>query len=106
MMSRYVPPVTSFLRPPEHQPPDWVKEIVTEVKGTAGGEEVTYRLGTMTVKGALPTGVVPARGAVWQACGRVAPGVYPPELAFEPEPFLKTLEARQIYTRVTVTRGL
>lgn len=106
MMGKYVPPVTAFLAPPERQPPDWVKEIVTEVRGTVAGEEVTYRLGTVTVKGALPTGVVPARGAVWQACGKVPPGVYPPELAFEPEPFLKELEARQIYTRVTVTRSL
>lgn len=106
MMGDYVPPITAFLEPPTASPPDWQKEIVTEIKGTVDGETVTYRLGTLTVKGALPTGVVPARGAVWQAQGRVEPGVHPPELAFEPEPFLKGLEDRDIYTQVTVRKGL
>ncbi len=106
MMGRYVAPVPLFLEPPRRQPPDWEKEIVTEVKGTRDGQTVIYRLGTMTVKSPLPTGVVPARGAVWQAAGRVGPGVHPPELAFDPEPFLKELEARDIYTMVTETRPL
>jgi len=61
----------------------------------------------VTCKGALPTGVVPARGAVWQALGRVRPGVHPPELAFDdPVAFLKELEVRDIYTRVTTTECL
>jgi lysine 6-dehydrogenase len=106
MMGGYVPPITDFLAPPTNKPPDWAKEIVTEVKGTRGGKTVVYRMGTMTLKGALTTGVVPARGAVWQAAGRVEPGVVPPELAFDPEPFLKELEARDIYTQVGVTESL
>jgi saccharopine dehydrogenase (NAD+, L-lysine-forming) len=106
LMNRYVPPVTSFLEPAKQQPPDWGKELVTEVKGIKDGMPVTYRLGTLTAKSPLPTGVAPARGAVWQAAGRVAAGVYPPELAFEPEPFLKELEEREIYTQVTTTSSL
>ena len=107
LMEAYVPPSTDFLAPPDRQPPDWVKEIVTEVHGTRAGREVTYRLRTVTCKAALPTGVVPARGAVWQALGRVRPGVHPPELAFDdPVAFLKELEVRDIYTRVTTTECL
>ena len=106
MMADYVPPVTDFLAAPKTEPPDWVKEIVTEVRGTKDGQEVTYRLGTLTCKGALPTGVAPARAAVWLAQGRVMAGVHPPEVALEPQPFLKELEERQIYTQVTVTKML
>jgi len=106
VMDAYVPPSTDFLAPPANKPPDWVKEIVTEVKGTKDGASTIYRLGALTVKGALPTGVVPARGAVWQALGRVEKGVHPPELAFDPETFLKELEARDIYTEITVTKPL
>jgi saccharopine dehydrogenase-like NADP-dependent oxidoreductase len=106
MMDSYVPPITSFLEPPANQPPDWTKEVVTEIKGTKDGKIITYRIGTLTVKGPLPTGVVPARGVVWQAQGRTPTGVIPPEVAFEPESFLKELEDRDIYTQVTVTQGL
>jgi saccharopine dehydrogenase-like NADP-dependent oxidoreductase len=106
IMGQYVPPVTDFLAPPANQPPNWTKEIVTEVKGEKDGQEVIYRLGTLTCKGALPTGVVPARGAIWQAEGRVPAGVIPSELAFDPEPFFKDLENRDIYTQVAVTRML
>lgn len=106
MMNKFVPPIEAFLAPPANRPPDWVKEIVTEVKGTRDGVETIYRLGTLTVKGALPTGVVPAIGAIWLAEGRVAPGVYPPEAALEPEPFFEELEAYEIHTQVSVTRPL
>ena len=106
MMSGYVPDIVEFLAPAKNQPPNWVKEIVTEVKGTANGIETVYRLGTLTVKGALPTGVVPAIGAIWLADGRIAPGVYPPEAALEPEPFFEELEAYDIHTRVSVTSPL
>ncbi len=104
MMGNYVPPIVDFLAPPKNQAPDWVKEIVTEVKGTKDGKDVTYRLGTLTVKGALPTGVAPALAAIWLAAGRVKPGVYPPEVAFDPEPFFADLETRGIVTQVTVTK--
>ena len=106
MMGSYVPPVTDFLALPKTCPPDWVKEIVTEVRGTKDGKEMTYRLGTLTCKGALPTGVAPARAAIWLAEGRIPPGVYPPEAALDPEPFFKELEEREIYTRVSVTEFL
>jgi saccharopine dehydrogenase-like NADP-dependent oxidoreductase len=106
MMDNYVPPITDFLAPPKNQPPDWVKEIVTEVKGTKDDKEVIYRLGTLTLKGALPTGGAPAIAAIWLAEKRIPPGVYPPEVALEPEPFFKELEAIGIPTRVTVTNGL
>ena len=104
MMGNFVPPVTDFLAPPKNQPPDWVKEIVTEVKGTKDGKEVIYRLGTLTVKGALPTGTAPALAAIWLAEGKIAPGVHPPEAALDPIPFFKDLERHGIVTRVTVTQ--
>jgi len=103
LMSAYVPPITAFLEPPKVKPPNWTKEIVTEVKGTKDGKVVTYRLGTLTCKGALPTGVAAARAAIWLAEGRIEPGVYPPELALDPVPFFKELEEREIYTQVSVT---
>jgi saccharopine dehydrogenase-like NADP-dependent oxidoreductase len=106
LMSRYVPPLTSFLAPPANQPPNWVKEIVTEVHGTRQGKAVIYRMGTLTVKGALPTGVVPSIVAQWLAAGRIQPGVHPPELALDPKPFFSELEQRGIVTRVTVTEPI
>jgi saccharopine dehydrogenase-like NADP-dependent oxidoreductase len=103
LMSHYVPPISSFLEPPANEPPNWTKEIVTEVKGTRDGKEVTYRIGTLTVKGALPTGVGPSITAQWLAQGRMKPGVYPPEQALEPEPFFRELEKRGIPTQVSIT---
>lgn len=106
LMSGYVPPITDFLAPPKNRPPDWTKEIVTEVRGIKDGQEMTYRLGTLTCKGALPTGVAPARAAIWLAEGRIPPGVHPPEAVLDPVPFFKELEQREIYTRVSVTEFL
>jgi saccharopine dehydrogenase-like NADP-dependent oxidoreductase len=103
IMGKYVPPLLSFLEPPKNQPPDWTKEIVTEVRGTRFGKPVTYRLGTLTVKGSLPTGVAPSIAAQWLAEGRIAPGVRPPETAIDPEPFFAQLEQRGIPTQVSVT---
>jgi len=106
MMADYVPPITEFLAPAKNRPPDWVKEIVTEVRGTKDGQAMTYRLGTVTCKGALPTGVAPARAAIWLAEGRIPPGVHAPEAVLEPGPFFKELEQRGIYTQVSVTQPL
>ena len=103
IMGDYVPPIESFLAPPHNQPPDWTKEIVTEVRGTRYGKTITYRVGTLTVKGSLPTGVGPSIAAQWLAGGRIEPGVYPPEVAVDPEPFFKDLEQRGIPTQVSVT---
>jgi saccharopine dehydrogenase-like NADP-dependent oxidoreductase len=106
MMGGFVPSSLEFLSAPPNKEPDWAKEIVSEVKGEEDGRTLIYRMAVLTLKGSLPTGVVPARGAVWQAHGRVPPGVYPPELAFDPGLFLKELEERDIRTQVTVTSGL
>jgi saccharopine dehydrogenase-like NADP-dependent oxidoreductase len=103
MLSGYVPPITDFLAPAKTQPPDWAKEIVTEIRGTKDGKEVTYRMGTLTCKGARPTGVAPAIAAIWLAEGRVEKGVHAPEAALDPESFFKELEQREIYTQVSVT---
>jgi len=106
LTSHYVPSITDVLAPPKKQPPNWTKEIVTEVRGEKDGKAVTYRLGTLTCKGALPTGVAPARTAIWLAEGRIPPGVHPPEAVIEPEPFFKELEEREIYTQVSITEPL
>jgi saccharopine dehydrogenase-like NADP-dependent oxidoreductase len=103
MLSGYVPPITDFLAPPKTQPPDWAKEIVTEVHGTKDEKDLTYRLGTLTCKGALPTGVGPAIGAIWLAEGRVPSGVYPPEAVLDPEPYFKELEHWEIFTQVSIS---
>jgi saccharopine dehydrogenase (NAD+, L-lysine-forming) len=103
LLSGYVHSVTDLLAPPTAKPPDWTKEIVTVIRGTKNGKEVSYRLGTLTCKGALPTGVAPAIAAVWLAEGRIDSGVYAPEAALDPEPFFKELEQREIYTKVSVS---
>ncbi|MFC1996397.1 saccharopine dehydrogenase family protein [Chloroflexota bacterium] len=104
LLSGYVHSVTDLLSPPTAKPPDWAKEIVTEIKGAKDGKDLTYRLGTLTCKGALPTGAAPAIAAIWLAEGRVEPGVYPPEAALDPETFFKELEAYEIFTQVSVTK--
>ncbi len=104
MLSGYVHSVTDLLAPPKSQPPDWTKEIVTEVHGTKDGKEIVYRMGTLTCKGALPTGVAPAIAAIWLGEGRVDSGVFPPEACLDPEAFFKELEQHEIITQVTVTQ--
>jgi saccharopine dehydrogenase-like NADP-dependent oxidoreductase len=106
LLAGYVPPMESFLEPPKNQPPDWTKEIVTEIRGTRFGKPLTYRLGTLTVKGSLPTGVAPSIAAQWLAEGHVEPGVYPPEIALDPEVFFRELDKRGIPTQVTVNEFL
>jgi saccharopine dehydrogenase-like NADP-dependent oxidoreductase len=106
MLSGYVHSVTDLLAPPKTQPPDWVKEIVTEIHGTRDGKAVTYRMGTLTCRGALPTGAAPAIAAIWLAEGRIQPGVYAPEAALDPESFFKELEQREIFTQVSVTKRI
>jgi saccharopine dehydrogenase (NAD+, L-lysine-forming) len=104
VLAQHVYSLEDMLAPPKNQPPDWTKEIVTEVHGTQDGEEVVYRLGTLTVKGALPTGIVPAITAIWLAQGRIEPGVHAPELALDPEAFFEELDAYDIVTQVSVTQ--
>ena len=104
LLRKHEPPSTDFLAPPANRPPAWTKEIVTEVRGQKDGRDVTYRLGALTVKGALPTGVAPAITAIWLAEGRIPAGVHPPERVIEPEPFFAELRQRGIFTQVSVTR--
>lgn len=106
LLAPYVPPITSFLEPPKNEPPNWTKEIVTEVHGSRFGKPVTYRVGTLTVKGSLPTGVAPSIAAQWLAAGRIPPGVHPPEIALDPLAFFHELEGRGIPTQVTVTESV
>ncbi|KPK49639.1 MAG: hypothetical protein AMS22_13390 [Thiotrichales bacterium SG8_50] len=106
LLSDYVYSISDLLAPPKNKPPDWVKEIVTETHGTRDGVEMTYRLGTVTCKGAMPTGYAPAIAAIWLAEGRIQPGVHPPEIALDPEPFFEELERLEIFTRVTVSHML
>ena len=106
LLRQHEPPATAFLAPPANQPPNWAKEIVTEVWGEQNGRETIYRLGTMTVKGALPTGAAPAITAIWLAEGRIPAGVHPPEKVIAPEPFFAELKRLGIETRVTVTQPL
>jgi saccharopine dehydrogenase (NAD+, L-lysine-forming) len=106
MLSGYVHSITDLLAPPKTKPPDWAKEIVTEIHGTKDGKVVMYRMGTLTCKGALPTGLAPAVAAIWLAEGRVEPGVYPPEACLDPVIFFKELEEHEIFTQVTVTSKL
>ncbi len=104
LMADYVPPLDAFLQEAV-DPTRWTKEIVTEIAGTKDGQEVTYRLGTLTPVGSLPTGVGPSIVAQWLAAGRVpGPGVFPPEMSVDPNAFFAELEARGIATQVSVTR--
>jgi lysine 6-dehydrogenase len=106
LMSPYTPPLDAFVAEPA-DPRDWKKEIVTQVTGSRDGKQVTYRLGTLTAVGSRPTGVAPAIIAHWLAAGRIAePGVWPPELVVEPEPFFAELARRDIYTQVGIVQGL
>jgi lysine 6-dehydrogenase len=54
--------------------------------------------------GAFGTALPIAVAARWQAAGRVAPGVHPPETAFEPEPFVAELEAEGVTFRTELLR--
>ena len=104
LMADYVPALDAFLQEAA-DPTHWTKEIVTEIAGTKDGQDLTYRLGTLTPVGSLPTGVAPSIVAQWLAAGRVpGPGVFPPEAVIDPEVFFAELEARGIVTQVSVTK--
>jgi saccharopine dehydrogenase-like NADP-dependent oxidoreductase len=106
LLAEYIPPLDAFVQEPA-DPQHWSKEIVTEVRGTRDGRALTYRLGTLTPVGSSPTGVAPSVVAQWLAAGRVSgPGVFPPEVAIDPQPFFAELQQRGITTRVTVTESL
>jgi saccharopine dehydrogenase-like NADP-dependent oxidoreductase len=106
LMADYVPPLDAFLQEAA-DPTAWTKEIVTEIAGTKGGRALTYRLGTLTPVGSLPTGVAPSIVVQWLAAGRLpGPGVFPPEVAVDPEALFSELATRGIVTQVSVTHKL
>jgi hypothetical protein len=76
------------------------------VHGTKDGQAVTYRVGTLSCRRALPTGSSAAIAAVWLAEGRIPPGVHAPEAVMEPEAFFQELAEREVFTQVRVTRML
>jgi saccharopine dehydrogenase-like NADP-dependent oxidoreductase len=103
LLSRRVPAIEEYLAPAKMHPPHWTKEIVTEIHGEKGGQAVVYRMGTLTCKGALPTGLAPAIAAIWLGEGRIQPGVHPPETVLPPEEFFAELEPYEVVTKATVT---
>jgi saccharopine dehydrogenase-like NADP-dependent oxidoreductase len=104
LMAEYIPPLDAFVQDAK-DPTHWTKEIVTEIKGTKEGRPLTYRMGTLTPIGSLPTGVAPSITAQWLASGEISgPGVFAPEAIIDPVPFFEALEERGIVTRETVTR--
>ena len=54
LLSSHVPPITDYLAPAENQPPDWVEELSTEVRGRKNGQDVSYRVSTLTCNGLSP----------------------------------------------------
>lgn len=106
LLAEYIPSLDAFVQEPE-DPTRWSKEIVTEVEGTVNGQPLSFRLGTLTPQGSLPTGVAPSIVVQWLALDRFARhGVFPPEATVEPLPFFRELEDRGIVTRVSVTSAL
>ena len=106
LLADYIPPLNAFVQEPA-DPTRWTKEIVTEVQGIKDDKELIYRLGTLTPAGSVPTGVAPSVAAQWLAAGRMPkPGVFPPEVAIDPQPFFEELARRGVITRVTVTEPL
>jgi saccharopine dehydrogenase-like NADP-dependent oxidoreductase len=99
LLADHVPSLDAFVQEPE-DPTRWAKEIVTEIRGTRDGQRLTYRLGTLTAIGSLPTGVAPSIVAQGLASGRIAgPGVFAPEAIIEPVPVFEALAEQGIVTR-------
>ncbi len=106
LLAEHIPTLDAFLQEPA-DPTHWTKEIVTEVRGTKDGKQQTYRIGTLTPIGSLPTGVAPSIVAQWLAAGRVqGPGVFAPEVALDPLRFFEALAERGIVTRASVTEAV
>jgi len=88
------------------------KDVATVVTGSQAGHSVTLRADTLggphpewgISGGTLLVGVAPAVVARWLASARLSrPGVWPPELAIEPEPFFAELAKRGFTTTLTRT---
>jgi saccharopine dehydrogenase-like NADP-dependent oxidoreductase len=88
------------------------KDVATVVDGRQGGKSVTLRADTSggphrawgISGGTLLVGVPPAVVARWLATKRLdRPGVWPPEVAVDPEPFFAELAKRGFTTTLTRT---
>ncbi len=88
------------------------KDVATVVEGSQGGAAVTLRADTFggpypewgISGGTLLVGVPPAVIARWLGSNRLSrPGVQPPELVIEPEPFFAELAQRGFTTTLTKT---
>jgi saccharopine dehydrogenase-like NADP-dependent oxidoreductase len=88
------------------------KDVATVVEGSQGGRSVTLRADTYggpypewgISGGTLLVAVPPAVVARWLASNRLSkPGVLPPEVAIEPEPFFAELARRGFTTTLTRT---
>jgi saccharopine dehydrogenase-like NADP-dependent oxidoreductase len=89
-----------------------VKDVATVVDGRRGGRAVILRADTSggahrewgISGGTLLVGVPPAVVARWLASARLSrPGVWPPEMVVEPEPFFAELAKRGFTTTLTRT---
>ena len=94
--------VLNRLPVPEGEPND-VEFLDVRVAGTKDGHPAEHRaLARLEPSpeglsaGAFGTAIPIAVTARWMAEGRVAPGVHPPEVAFDPEAFMADLEAEGV----------
>jgi hypothetical protein len=83
--------------------PNDVEFLDVRVEGEKDGEPATHRaLARLEPSreglsaGAFGTAIPIAVTARWMAEGRVAPGVHPPEVAFDAEAFIADLEAEGV----------
>jgi len=94
--------VLNRLPVPEGEPND-VEFLDVRVAGTKGGRPAEHRALARfepspegLSAGAFGTAIPIAVTARWMAEGRVAPGVHPPETAFDPEAFVADLQAEGV----------
>jgi lysine 6-dehydrogenase len=94
--------VLNRLPSPEGEPRD-VEYLDVRVRGEKDGRPVEHRALARfdpspegLSAGAFGTALPIAVSARWQAEGRVAPGVHPPETAFDPEAFIAELAAEGV----------
>lgn len=99
--------------PPTEGPPRDVEVQIVRVAGTRSGRTATFTLEATfrpppegITAGAFGTALPIAVAARWLAAGRVAPGVHPPETAFEAEAFVEELAGEGIAFRIGVEEEL
>jgi saccharopine dehydrogenase (NAD+, L-lysine-forming) len=102
--------VLNRLPAPEGEPND-VEFLDVRVAGEKDGRPAAHRALARfdpppegLSAGAFGTALPIAVAVRWQAAGRVAPGVHPPETAFDPEPFIAELEVEGVAFRTELLR--